>query len=339
GVIGAGMIGNFHARALEEMNSGKLVAVCDVSDERAKAYGEQHGCAAYTDIEEFLAHDGLDVVTIGTPSGLHLDPVKKAAAAKKHIICEKPLEVNIEKADELIAACEENGVVLSGVFPRRFQPAVVLLKETIESGRFGQITMANAYIKWFRTQEYYDSGGWRGTWDLDGGGALMNQSIHTVDRLLHFMGDVTSVCAFAKRAAHERIEVEDITVAILEFKSGALGTIEATTNCFSQTGHPAEVHICGNEGSVFLKDNNFSVWDFKDETEEDDRIRADYGVQAGAEGVGAADPTAIDFEGHMKNFEDAVKAIRGEGEPMVGGREARRSIELIQAVYQSAQSG
>ncbi len=339
GIIGAGMIANFHARALEAMTTGRLLAVCDTAPDRAAEFGRKHGCRGYDDLDAFLAHPGLEIVTISTPSGIHLEPIRRAAAAGKHVICEKPLEVTVDRADQLIAACRENGVTLSGIFPRRFKDAVILLKKTVDSGRLGKITLADAAIKWFRSQAYYDSGDWRGTWRLDGGGALMNQGIHTVDLLLHFMGDVRSVCALARCAAHERIEVEDVAVAMLEFKNGAVGMIEATTNVYSKTGHPAEVHLCGTEGTVFLRDNQFGVWEFKNETEEDNRIRETLGVRAGDRATGAADPTAIDFEGHRRNFEDAVESIRSGRPPRVGGDEARRAIELIQAVYLSAQQG
>jgi predicted dehydrogenase len=339
GIIGGGMIANFHARAIEAMEGGTLLAVCDTVPGKAKDFGEKWGCAGYETLDEFLAHPGLEMVTIATPSGVHLDPILAAAKAGKHVVCEKPLEVTVDRADQIIEACRENGVQLSGIFPRRFKDGTRELKKAVEAGRFGTITMADAYIKWFRTQDYYDSGDWRGTWALDGGGACMNQSIHTIDLLIHFMGDIKSLQAYAKTAAHERIEVEDIAVAILEFQNGALGVIEATTNAYSKTGHPAEVHLCGTEGSVFLRDYHFSVWDFKEETEDDDRIRAEHGVQDGAEGVGAADPTAIDFEGHQRNFEDAVHSLRNGTAPSVGGEEARRSIEVIQAIYVSAQNG
>jgi predicted dehydrogenase len=214
-----------------------------------------------------------------------------------------------------------------------------VFKQAVDEGRFGRITLADAYIKWFRTQQYYDQGGWRGTWRLDGGGALMNQSIHTIDQLLHLVGDVESVSAFATRAAHERIEVEDVATAVLRFRNGALGVIEGSTACFSRLGHGAEVHVCGTEGSVFMRDEVFTAWDFRREQPEDAAILARFGPKAGAAGVGAADPKAINFLAHQRVFEDMAAAITTGRPPAVTGVEARRSVEVILAIYQSALAG
>lgn len=339
GIVGAGMISNFHAKAIAAMNGGHLVAVTDRVPERAQAFAEANGCTAHNTLDAMLADPGVDVVTICTPSGAHLDPALAAANAGKHIICEKPLEITLEKIDAMIAACNENNVGLAGVFPRRFNGAVENFKKAIDTGRFGTIALAEASIKWFRTQEYYDSGAWRGTWALDGGGALMNQSVHTIDLLLHLMGDVTSICAFADRITHERIEVEDNAVAILTFANGAKGIVAGSTSCYSATGHPAEVHVLGSEGSVMLKDDKFRHWEFKNALPEDDTILADHGEIIGAVGVGAADPSAIDFSGHTKTFEDALTAFRNGTKPFVDGPEGRRAIEVILAIYASALEG
>lgn len=340
GIVGCGMIAAFHVKAIADIEGGELVAVYDRNPERAKAFAEQNGCAYHEDYDEFLANSEIDIVTICTPSGAHMEPAVAAAKAKKHIICEKPLEVTIEKIDAMIDACRENNVSLSGVFPRRFNEAVSLFKSAVDEGRFGKITMADAYVKWYRTQEYYDSGAWRGTWGLDGGGALMNQSIHTIDLLLYLMSEeVESVQAYADCLTHERIEVEDIATAIIRFKSGALGVIQGSTTCYSKLGHAAEVHICGSEGSVFLKDDKFSVWDFMNSKSEDEQILEDHGVKADSVGVGAADPSAIDYIGHLRNFQDAIQAIKKGEKPSVDGTEGRKSVELISAIYASALSG
>ena len=185
GVVGTGMIAAFHAKALEAMEGAELVAAFDRSVERAESYANEYGCTAYGDLDAFLAHPELDIVTICTPSGAHLEPSLAAAKAGKHLIVEKPIEVTIEKIDELMSVCAENNVELIGILPRRFNESTKIFKKAIEDGRFGKIVLAEASIKWWRTQAYYDSAGWRGTWALDGGGALMNQSIHTIDLLLH----------------------------------------------------------------------------------------------------------------------------------------------------------
>jgi predicted dehydrogenase len=305
------------------------------ADRVAKAYG----CDSYQSYKAFLAHPGLDIVAIATPSGAHLEPCVQAARAGKQIICEKPLEVTLERVDRMIRACDQNGVMLAGIFPRRFNEASTLFKKAVDAGRLGKITLADAYIKWYRTQEYYDSGDWRGTWLLDGGGALMNQSIHTIDLLYYLAGDIDSICAYADRAIHKKIETEDNAVAIAKFKNGALGVIEGSTSCFSPTGHPAEVHLCGAEGSIFMRDNAFTVWDFKKTNPTDKKIMQKLKAETGKAGAGAADPKAIDFSGHRKNFEDMVRSLKLGKKPLIDGEEARKSIEIILAIYRSALSG
>ncbi|MGI9476330.1 MAG: Gfo/Idh/MocA family protein [Hyphomicrobiaceae bacterium] len=338
GIIGAGMIAGFHARAIAAMAGAELVAVYARRAEAATELTGQFGGTAYDDLDAFLAHDGLEVVTICTPSGAHLEPAIAAARAGKHIICEKPLEVTTERIDRMIAACRDAGVCLAGIFPRRFNPATDHFREAVAAGRFGRIALADAIIKWWRPQSYYDNGAWRGTWALDGGGALMNQSIHTVDLLLHIMGDVESVRAQTRLIAHEGIEVEDTATAMLTFKNGALGTVQGSTACWSAAGHPAEIQVCGEHGSVFMSDDRFKVWEFARESGADRRIRDSFGLDANAAGAGAADPSAIDFSWHQRNFEDVVEAIRAGRAPTIDGTEARRAVALIEAIYQSAKA-
>ena len=340
GIIGPGMIAEFHARAITDMPGAELVAVYGRNRDKAAQFAARHGCAPYDDLDAFLAHTPLDIVTICTPSGNHLEPALAAASAGKHIICEKPLEVTLPRVDRMIDACAEVGVTLAGVFPRRFNPATAILKSAVEAGRFGRIALADAAVKWWRTQAYYDSGAWRGTWALDGGGALMNQGIHTVDLLLHVAGDVRSVRARTTLRAHAGIEVEDTAVAMLAFESGALGTIQASTACWSASGHPAEIQLCGEAGSAFLTDDKFRVWEFEPSRTEDTEVIANHGLAtAGQAGAGAADPAAIDYRWHQRNFEDVVSAIRDGRNPAIDGREARRAIALIRAIYESAAAG
>jgi UDP-N-acetyl-2-amino-2-deoxyglucuronate dehydrogenase len=339
GVVGTGMIAQFHSKALAAMPDAEMVACFDRSVERANAFGAENNIAAYGNIDDFLAHEDLDFVTVGTPSGAHLEPALAAANAGKHVIVEKPVEVTTEKIDELIAACDKNKVQLIGVLPRRFNQSTKIFKKAIEDGRFGKIVLADAYVKWFRTQAYYDSAGWRGTWALDGGGALMNQSIHTIDLLLHLMGPVKAVCAFAGLEAHKDIEVEDVAVAIVEFENGARGVIQGSTACYSKDGHPAQVQVCGSKGSAFMVDDKFSVWEFADSESGDEQILKDFGVDAEAGGAGAADPSAIDFSWHQRNFEEAVAAVREGRDSFVNGHEGRKAVELICAIYESAKNG
>jgi len=333
------MIAEFHARAIAAMADAQLVAVCSRRDETAIEFAARHGCAAYTDYDSFLAHEGLDVVTICTPSGAHLERVERAGAAGKHVICEKPLEVTTELIDRMIAVCEAADVMLAGIFPRRFNESTAILKSALDSGRFGKVAMADAYVKWWRSQEYYDSGAWRGTRALDGGGALMNQSIHTIDLLLYVMGDVKHVRAETTLVAHESIEVGATAVAMLEFENGALGVIQGSTACWSEQGHPAEVHVTGSAGSVFMSDDKFRVWEFADAQPMDSDVRRDFGLLRDGAGAGAADPSAIDFSWHQRNFEDAIASLREQRPPAIDGHEGRRAVALINAIYRSAAAG
>jgi len=331
-------VADFHAQAITAMRGGYLAGVYSRQTANARRLAERYGCAAYTDYQAFLADPRLDIVAIATPSGAHLEPAVEAARAGKHVICEKPLEVTLERVDRMIRVCRENQVMLAGIFQRRFLEATRQFKTAVAAGRLGRISLADAYIKWYRTQAYYDSGAWRGTWELDGGGALINQSIHTIDLLTYLAGDVEWVCGFADRRSHERIEAEDNAVAILKFKSGALGVIEGSTACYAPAGNPAEVHLCGSDGSIFMQDNSFTVWEFRRPRPSDKRIREKF-APAGTPGAGAADPAAIDFVPHQRAFEDMVKALKKGTAPMVDGPEGRKSIEIILAVYRSALSG
>lgn len=261
----------------------------------------------------------------------------EAARAGKHVICEKPLEVTCGRIDQMMEVCEQAGVVLAGIFNRRFHGAMEALKAAADAGRFGQLSLVEASVKWYRDQAYYDSAAWRGTWRLDGGGALMNQSIHTIDQLLYVVGQVARVSASITCVAHHGIEVEDTAVAILEFENGARGVIQGSTACWSSAGHPARLQLCGDTGSAFLNDETLEVWDFLEPLAEDDSIRQQFGKPAAA-GLGANDPKAINFIGHQRNFEDVIEAIQTGRPPLVDGAEARKSVALIEAIYQSAKN-
>ncbi len=336
GIIGAGMIANFHAQAIQAMKGGKLGAIYARNPQKALDFGLVYNCTPYSDLNDLLADESIDIVTIATPSGTHLEPVIAAAKAGKHIICEKPLEITPDRIVEMIQVSKENKVVLAGIFNRRFNPAVEALKKATDQGRFGQLTLCDAYVKWYRSQEYYDSGAWRGTWKLDGGGALMNQSIHTIDQLIYLAGDIKRLSASITCLTHDRIEVEDTAVAILEFENGARGVIQGSTSCWSSNGHPAEVHLCGSEGSVFMTDESFRVWDFKTHNIDDDFIKENL-MSDTNQGIGANDPSDIDFYGHLRNFEDVVEAIKTGREPLITGEEALKAVHVIDAIYRSAQ--
>ncbi len=335
GIVGCGMISEFHAAAIKDIPNAKLVAVTDVREAAAKRFGEANQCAWFTDLNKFCAHD-MDIVTICTPSGLHMDAAVAAAKAGKHVIVEKPLEITLERCDAIIAAAAGAGVKLATIFPSRWSECNQLLKQAIGSGWFGRLTLGDAYVKWWRTQEYYDVGGWRGTWKMDGGGALMNQSIHNVDLLQWFMGDVASVSAVTGLLAHQRIEVEDTAVAAVQFKNGALGTIEGATSAFPGLLKKTEIH--GDRGTVIVEQDDILFWKFAAPTPVDERVAALMSQRKSGTG-GAADPKAISHIGHRKQFEDFIRAIETGGTPLVDGGEGRKSVEIILAIYQSAKTG
>jgi UDP-N-acetyl-2-amino-2-deoxyglucuronate dehydrogenase len=336
GIIGCGMIANFHARAIRDIDGAQLVACYNPTPTKAEKLAAEYGCTAYTDLDKMLAHPGLDIVTIGSPSGSHMEPCLAAAAAGKHVIVEKPLDVTLARCDKMIAACDQAGVKLATIFPSRYHASSKLMKQAVEAGRFGTLALGDAYVKWFRTQQYYDSGAWRGTWKLDGGGALMNQAIHSVDLLLWLMGPVAEVSAHTAMLAHQRIEVEDVAVASLRFVSGALGVIEATTAGFP--GSLKKIEITGSTGTAILEEEDIIKWEFAQTTDEDDRIRTEM-LGKTKTGGGAADPAAIGHQAHAALFRDVLQAIQGDRSLSIDGREGRRSVELILAIYESAKTG
>lgn len=333
GIVGLGLIADFHAKAIQATQQGTLVACCSRSQDKADAFGQKFHCQGYSDMRNFLAHPELEIVTICTPSGFHLEPARQAAEAGKHLIVEKPLEITLERCDQLIEICDRNHVKLAGIFQTRFYDVVRVVKETIDQRRFGTLVLGDAYVKWFRTQEYYDKGGWHGTWKLDGGGALMNQSIHAIDILQWFMGPVESVSALTDTRGHERIEVEDLSVAALRFTNGALGVIEGSTAIYP--GFSKRIEISGTQGSVILEEEHLNAWTFTEEIEEDREIRKKFSARTSTVG-GAADPAAIGFHGHQRQFEDMLEALETGRQPLVDGQEARKAVEIVLAIYQSA---
>ena len=336
GIVGCGMIANFHARAITDAKDTHVAGVASRRPDAAADFAAQHGVKAYESIEAMLADPAVDAVSVCTPSGAHLDPAVAAAKAGKHVIVEKPLEITTERCDQIIQACDDAGVRLAVTFQSRFHQSSQLMKAAVDQGRFGKITMGDAYVKWYRSQEYYDSGAWRGTWKLDGGGALMNQAIHSVDLLLWLMGDVAEISAMTATMTHERIEVEDVAVATLRFKNGALGVIEATTTAYP--GSLKRVEISGSHGTAILEEEDIKEWAFVEETDDDETIRKTMAGKTET-GGGAADPSSIGHHGHTLLFEEVVASINENRPSILDGHEGRRSVEVIRAIYDSAATG
>jgi predicted dehydrogenase len=338
GLVGCGMIAEFHTRAINEMPNARVVAAWSRNAESGAKIERlaDGGCKIFDDLNSMLACPGLDVVCICTPSGAHLEPAVRAAEAGKHVVVEKPLEITLSRCDAIIDACDKASVRLCTIFPSRFTAANIRLKEAIALGRFGRLTLGDTHVKWWRTQQYYDSGGWRGTWQLDGGGALMNQAIHNVDLLYWLMGEVDTITALGATLAHERIEVEDTAVAALRFKNGALGVIEAATSAYPGLLKRIEVH--GDRGSARVEQDDITLWEFQEKVPSDNEV---YAAMAGHSGfkAGASDPRGITHVGHRDQLIDFLEAIDQGRSAAVDGREGRRSVEIIRAIYRSASSG
>lgn len=338
GLIGCGVNGTKqHAVILQDMPGAVLVAVCDESEEKARQLGELCGVPYYTRVEDLLAREDIEAVTVSVPSGLHAKIAIAAAHAGKHAIVEKPIEVTLERADRMIAAFRENGRKLSIISQHRFDDAAIQVKRDLDEGKFGKLVLGTAAVNWYRSQEYYDSGRWRGTWSLDGGGALMNQSIHTIDLLQWFFGPVDRVYAHCITAAHERIEVEDAAVATVSFRSGAIGTIVGTTCAYPGIG--SRLEIVGANGTAVIERGKLVFRAFRDEAEpQGDRYAYSALSREKAEG-GAGKEKEKPLTAHRRQVEDMIAAIRDDREPLVNGEEGRRPLEIILAVYESARTG
>lgn len=337
-IVGCGMIARFHARALAEVPGTKLSVLVSRTAANAEKMKKELGltCDVVTDVAAAVKRPDVDIVIITTPSGAHMEPAVAAANAGKHVVVEKPLEITLERCDRIIDACEKNKVQLCTIFPSRFGDANMELKKAVTSGRFGRLTLGETTCKWWRPQSYYDEGGWKGTLALDGGGALMNQAIHNVDLLLWMMGQATHICGFTAMLAHERIEVEDTAVACLRFANGALGVIQATTSIWP--GLPKTIAVHGDKGSAVIEQDDLLRWEFNPETEEDKALRARFAVKTGASG-GSSNPAAISHVGHARQLTDFVQAIQAGRAPLVDGREGRRAVEVILAIYESQRTG
>jgi UDP-N-acetyl-2-amino-2-deoxyglucuronate dehydrogenase len=338
GIVGSGMIAPLHVQAIGALPDAEVTGIMDHGSGRGLEIAPQLDATGCDDLDAFLARDDIDIITVATPSGVHHEAAVKAAATGKHCIVEKPMEIRLDRIDAMIAAHRKAGTLLGGIFNTRYSEAAQLLKRSVEAGRFGRLTFASAVGPWWRDQSYYDASHWKGTWALDGGGALMNQGIHSID-LLQWLVDspVASVAGRIATLAHEHVEVEDTGAAALTFENGALGTIACTTSMWP--GHFRTITLAGSDGTAVLGDTNLLVWRFRDETREDEAIRARLMALPGP-GIGASDPSAgIDCEGHRAVFAEFLAALDAGRSPPIDGHEARKAVAIILAVYESARNG
>ncbi|MGW2250686.1 Gfo/Idh/MocA family protein [Kitasatospora sp. NPDC001660] len=342
GIIGAGVIGGVHARTLARLpDQATLVAVAGRGPDRARALAAEHGCDWHATVRELLARPDLDAVCVCVPSGLHAEVGEAALRAGKHVLVEKPLEVDLAAADRLIGAAGSTGRTLGVVLQHRFDPAARFLHDSVREGALGTLTSAHAEVAWWRSQGYYDSGQWRGTSRLDGGGAVMNQGVHTLDLLQWVMGEAVEVTARTALLAHHGIDVEDTAAAVVRFANGALATVLATTAAYP--GRTARLAVHGDRGSAVLDDDRMAYFHT--------RADGDDGDPYGAYGAGnraaelplryddARDPTGMPGTPHRDQLADFCDAVEQGRPPLVDGAEARRSLALTLALYESARTG
>ena len=330
GLIGAGNISETHARACREIPDLEIVAVHGANHARARKLAALYGGVAYETLPQLLAHRPLDAVVIGSPSGVHAEEGVAAVRAGLHVLVEKPIDVTVAAADRLITAAREADVRVGVLFQDRTQPSFVRLRELLAQGSLGRPLLASARVKWYRAPEYYTGSRWRGTRALDGGGALINQGIHTIDLLLWLLGPVVRVLADAATLLHG-IEVEDTTLGILEFESGVRASFEATTAAYP--GYPRRVELTTTEGTVVIEHDRVVAADLRTQV---DGLLPDVQPDTNRS---ASSPVVSDVRGHQRLIEDFVAAIREGRDPLCSGLEGRRSVAVIEAIYKSAREG
>jgi predicted dehydrogenase len=330
GLLGGGNISDTHARAARAIPGVEIAAIYGANREKAERLAQAYGGTVYDDIERFLDHRPLDIVAIGSPSGLHADQAIAAIRRGIHVLSEKPLDVTTAKVDAVIAAADRGGVKVGVFFQDRLKPDIAAMKSMIVSGQLGKPIFAAGHVRWYRPPEYYTTSRWRGTRALDGGGALMNQAIHTVDVLQWLFGPVVRVGGRTATLLHS-IQTEDTAAAVLEFESGALGIIEATTS--SYPGYARRVDVSGSEGTLILEGDKLVATDLRARGTQASTVPAEPPPE------NAASATVSDSVPHQRIFEDFIRAIRENAVPVCDAREARPSVAIIEAIYRSAESG
>ncbi|MGM0492399.1 MAG: Gfo/Idh/MocA family protein [Armatimonadota bacterium] len=330
-LVGCGVIAPTHAEAIKRIDNAQLLAVCDLDEDAARACATDFEAEPYTDLEEMLARDDIHICNILTPSGLHAKLGVQCADAGKHVICTKPIDITLENIDRLIEAGDQNDVKIAATHQNRGYPIYEKIKGYIDEGKFGRLLYGNAFVPWFRSDEYYAQG-WQGTKALDGGGALINQSIHYIDLLVWFMGQVNTVFGFADALAHD-IETEDLGSAVLKFEDGTHGLIQGSTCTYN--GMPARIEVHGTKGNAVVVGDDLALWDVEGENFFQDGTAGQKG--GAAEPKGGMQENAV--VSHVKQIGDVIEAIEEDREPQIGGHEARRSVEVILSIYAASETG
>jgi UDP-N-acetyl-2-amino-2-deoxyglucuronate dehydrogenase len=348
-LVGAGVIGKHHGQVIASLADRiELVAVVDTHLDRAEPLAAEHGAATFPTLTEALAAVETDAVSICTPTGTHGALAIEALQAGRHVIIEKPAEVTVAKTDEIIAAQRDAGTVVTVISQHRFDPSTEIAVAAIERGELGRLTSGLAAVDWWRGQNYYDSGEWRGTWDLDGGGALMNQGVHTVDLMVATLGRPVEVFAYTGTLAHERIEVEDVTAGVVRFESGALGALHATTAAYP--GLSARLQVHGDKGSIVIDNDELTFIHVTPQgTEGEEKAYGSLGgsenqlanyvsESRGGSGTGS-DPAALSGNAHRRQYENFLAALAGEEPLRVDLETNRQAIAIITGAYESARTG
>jgi predicted dehydrogenase len=343
-LAGIGAVAEMHARAVGDIDGATLVAGSCRTESTGREFAATFDCEWYADTERMLDAEDVDVLSVCTPSGAHLEPTLAAAERGVDVLCEKPLEITTDRIDRMTEACESAGVMLGGVFQQRFNPVVRTLHEAAAAGRFDGLSMANAYVPWWRDDGYYD-GAWQGTQALDGGGALMNQSIHGIDAVQWLAaatheGDgnpVEEVFAYTDTLAHgeDIVEVEDTAVAVLRYRNGALGQLLGATSMYP--GSLKRLQLAGRGGTAEVLEDELVTWQFREERDGDRDIRERFGETES--GGGAADPMDIDYANHTRNVRAFLDARESGDEFLLDAAEASKAVAVVEAIYESAERG
>lgn len=340
GIIGCGVIGPTHARALSQIPDARLVAVCDVVPEKAERLAATYQAKPYTDPREMLEREQLDIVDVCTPSGMHGDHACLVMQSGRHVIVEKPMEITREAVERMLRTQQETGVKMAVISQHRFDSSSQRVHAMAQEQAFGTLVLGSAEIPWWRSQQYYDSGAWRGTWELDGGGVLMNQGIHAIDILQWLMGPVQSVYGHTATRVH-RMDTEDVGVAVLRFANGALGTIAGTTGAYPGAG--TRIQVFGDHGAAIIEDDHLTYLQTRKEGEEvspygasaAERAAARAQMAGGSTSDGPQEAAAIGISSHIAQITDMMQAVREGRQPLVTGEEARRPVDIILGIYES----
>ena len=363
-VVGTGMAGEWHVRIVPKIPGSSLLAVCDVRPQHAQSILEKHklsGIPVFNDLGQMLRQiKDIDIVHICTPSGEHMDPAIVAMRAGKYVITEKPMEIQLDRIERMVQVAEQNKVRIAGIFQNRWNPANRALREASAEGRFGRIAWAGCFTPWYRKDEYYRDGGWRGTWKLDGGGAIMNQSVHAIDLLQWIAGPVKTVSAYASSRIHPEIEVEDTLSCSLEFQDGGYGTIMGTTAMYP--GVPVRIEVGGENGTA-ISESGLRVFRFRDERPGDrellerlcpppselireriqkaggDELLGRLGMLKGASSMGAGSAADVVLDFHGLNIQSILRAWDEDRDAETCGPEARKAVAIVLAMYESARKG